>query len=42
MLKPIRIKIFVFEALQVMLFILPNFFSKNLDSYSKNFTLFST
>lgn len=42
MLKPTRIKIFVFEALQVMLFILPNFFSKKLVGNSQNFTLFST
>ena len=42
MLKPTRIKIFVFEALQVMLFILTNFFSIKLDSHSQNVTLFST
>ena len=42
MLKPTRIKIFFFEALQVMLFILPNFFSRKLDSHSQNVTFITT
>ena len=42
MLKTIRIKIYVFEALQVILFILPNFFSKNLFYQSQNFTSHKT